>query len=249
MVSEAGDAGSPQPGSAGPGPQPDSPQPDIFDAAARKAASALVDTAIARVQDPGGRVRAEDFLAVLAALTGEATLVASGVMDIEATDLTPGAPVFGDPMNLLLTGDQLDPAAAPPGSVVGVLVRELVPDVVPLDAFADLRGAYARMAAGVGAAGWGGVVTSVPEANQPRVLPIQVAYELREAVGDALGQSGLPAARRHELCALALASGLRLAKGAIDPRVAVTLALEVTFGMAKMVPMSRRAYEAMAKPG
>lgn len=248
-MSGAGDAGS-----AVPGPQPGSPhsgpwQPGTFDAAARKAASALVDTAIARVQDPGGRVRAEDFLAVLAALTGEATLVASGVMDIEATDLTPGAPVFGDPMNVLLSGDQLDPAAAPADSVVGVLVRELVPDVVPMDAFADLRGAYARMAAGVGAAGWGGVVTSVPEANQPRVLPIQVAYELRDAARDALGQSGLPPARRHELCALALAGGLRLAKDAIDPRVAVTLALEVTFGMAKMVPMSRRAYEAMAKAG
>lgn len=221
--------------------------PGRWPAPVRAAAENLSDAAMARVMDQRG-VRVEDYLTVLASLTGEAVLVASGVLDIESSDLTPGAPVFGDPMNALLSGDQLDPAAAPPGSVVGVLVGALVPDVVPLEAFADLRGPYQRVAAGVGSAAWGSVVTSVPEANRPTVLPIQVAFELRPNVDEAAARAGLPRDRRHEVCALALALGIRLARDAIDPRVAVTLALDVSFGMAKMVPMSRRAFATMTSP-
>lgn len=213
----------------------------------RAAAEAISDAAMARVMDQRG-VRVEDYVAVLASLTGEAVLVASGVVDIEASELTPGAPVFGDPMNELLTGDQLDPAAAPAASVVGILVGELVPGVVPMEAFAGLRETFQRVAAGVGTAAWGNVVTGVPEDNRPTVLPIQVAFELRPNVDQAMERASLSRDRRHHVTALALAIGVRLTKDAIDPKIAVALALDVSVGMAKMAPMSRRAFAALAKP-
>lgn len=218
--------------------------------AVRSASETLSTAALSRVKDPAtGRVRVEDYLAVLASITGEAALVASGVIDVEAAGLTPGSPIFGDPMNALLTGDQLDPAKAPATSVVGVLVGALVPETVPLEAFGELERIYRQVATGVGSVAWGMVPLSVPDDNCPAVLPIQVAFELRPAVETALGASGLPASGRHVLCALALANGLRLVGDAMDRQVAVTLSLEIAFGMAKMTPMSRAAFEAMAADG
>ena len=211
---------------------------------ARAAAAALTEAALARVGDPQGRVRVEDYLATLAAATGEAALLASGVIDIETTTLVPGAPLFGDPINAVLSGDSLLLDALPPRSVAGLLVAELVPAVVSLDDFGSLERVYQHVAASVGNANWGDVATTVPEADRPRILPIREAFEMRDAVDAAQRGAGLATAQRHVPCTLALAAALGQVRGAIDLRVALTLSLEVTFGMAKMVPMSKAAFAA-----
>jgi hypothetical protein len=214
----------------------------------RAAAQQLAQAALARVQDPAtGRVRVEDYLTALAAITGEAALVAAGVLDIETSEILPGSPVFGDPINVVLSGDGSDLAGVPPESVAGILLGELVPDTVALDDFGSLERLYRHVAASVGAAPWGAVLTTVPSGSQPTVLPLQIAFELRPAVDAAVVGSGLDRADRHVPCALALAAGLKQVREAIDIRVGLTLALEVVFGMAKMAPMSRRAFEDSAK--
>jgi hypothetical protein len=201
------------------------------------------------VQEPStGRVRVEDYLTVLGAMTGEAAVLASGVIDLETTDLPPGSPVFGDPMNQVLTGDTANLASVPPESVVGILVAELVPSTFALEAMPPLEQLYANVAAGVRSVEWGNVPLSVPADNAPSVLPIQVAFELRPAVDAAVLATQLEASRRHVLPTLALAEGLRQVQAAIDPAIAVRLALEVVFGMAKMAPMTNRAFEAVAGP-
>jgi hypothetical protein len=200
-----------------------------------------------RVEDPATRrVRVEDYLTTLASVTGEAALVAAGVFDVEASDITPGSPVFGDPINVVLSGDTTDWTAVPPDSVAGVLVGELVPQVVPLEYFGSLDEIYAHVAGHVGSAPWGAVSVGVPVDNQPVVLPLQVAFELRPAVDAAVAEAGIPARRRHVPCAVALAGGIRQIQGAIDLRMAMTIALQITFAMAKMAPMSRRAFDAQA---
>lgn len=192
-------------------------------------------------------MRVEDYVTALAAVTGEAALVASGVIDIEATDIAPGAAVFGDTINEVLSGDSTDLAQVPADTVVGILVAELVPDTVSLDAFGSLERLYRHVAQNVGGSTeWGNVATSVPQENRPTVLPIRMAFELRAAVDAAVVQSGLPSGQRHVPCALALALGLTQVKGAIDMQIGLTLALEVVFGMAKVAPMSRRGFEAAA---
>jgi hypothetical protein len=222
---------------------------NLDDAQLRRTADGLAKAALLRVQDPAiGRVRVEDYLTVIAAMTGEAALLSAGMFDLERSDMTPGAPVFGDAVNDVLTGDSVELASVPEHSVMGILVRELVPAVVPLAAFDGLRERYALVARGIGTVPWGAVALSVAEDNLPSVLPIQVAFELRTAVDDAVGAIRLPAAERFVPCTLGLALALRQVQAAIDMRVGVSLALGVVFGTAKMVPMSKRAFEA-AKRG
>jgi hypothetical protein len=210
---------------------------------ARRAAAVLAKVALASVQDATTkRVRVEDYLTVLASLTGEAALVASGVIDIEASDFAPGSAIFGDPINRILTGDATVIADVRPDTVVGILVNELVPATVALEAFGALDDLYARVATGVGSAPWGAVSVSVPPDNMPTVVPLRVVFELRPVVDATFTELGVPAGKRHVPCAIALASAIKQVQGAIDTNVAVRLALEVAFGMAKMVPMSRRAF-------
>jgi hypothetical protein len=218
--------------------------------AVRAAAAGLAAAALARVQDPATRsVRVEDYLTALASVTGEAALVAAGVPAfIESSAIQPGSPVFGDQINAILSGEELDVAAVPTDSVLGVLRDELVPGTIPLEDFGTVERLYRHVAATVGSAPWGAVSTTASPDNQPRVLPLQVAFELRPAVDAAAEQAGLSTRLRHIVCAVALSDGLRQVTGAIDTRVAMTLALEVVFGMAKMAPMSQQAFDAASRP-
>jgi hypothetical protein len=214
------------------------------DALIRDQGAALAAHALAYVQDPATqRVRVEDYLTALAAVTGEAAIVAAGVFDIEHNDLTPGAAVFGDAINHVLTGDASAVDEVPADSIVGILVRELVPLVVSLEAFGSLERLYAHVAANVAGASWGSVALTVPTDNLPTVLPLRAAFELRGAVDAVQAAAGLTPAQRHQPCAVALAVAVGQVRAAIDLGVAMTLALEVVFGMAKMVPMSHAAME------
>ena len=213
---------------------------------ARAAAEALAAIALRSVQDPAGRVRVEDYVTVVAALTGEAALVAAGVFDIETSGLTPGSAVFGDAINDILSGDSTDLMEQPPESVAGILVAELVPATVPLALFVPLEELYRHVAASVGTAEWGAVATTVPADHQPTVLPLRFAFELRPAVDEAQAQAGLPSSLRHVPCALALCECLKQVGDAADVGMTIRLALEVVFGMAKTVPMSRAAFAAVA---
>src|SRR5512142_3281941 len=107
------------------------PKPVYFGEAplVRQAAERLARTAIVRVQEPGtGRVRVEDFLTVLAAVAGEsARVVGIAPADIETAELIPGSPVFGPQINEVLTGDASEVKEVPINSLVGILIKELVP--------------------------------------------------------------------------------------------------------------------------
>ena len=212
----------------------------------RQVAAGLAKEALARVQDPATRgVRVEDYLTVLGAMTGEAVILASGVIDLESSDVAPGSGLFGDEINRLLTGDTADPELVPPDTVVGLLVAELVPSVVKRTAFGSIEELYRRVAAGVGSVAWGTVPLEVRPENEPTVLPIQVAYDLRPAVDAGMLALRASQAPRHVVCAVALADAIKQTRGAIDPNVAVSLALQVVFGTAKMMPMSMRAFKAV----
>lgn len=206
---------------------------------------AVRDAALQLVQDERG-VRVEDYVTVLAAAAGEATLVDADLFDIEANDLTPGAGVFGDAINVVLTGDGSEAGGIPTTSTVGVLVDQLVPDVVALAAFDGIEARYAQVAAAAGSLPWGEVAVSVPDDHRPWVLPLRVAFELRPVVVAASEAAAVSGWSRHEVVAAALASAIAQAAEALDPTTSVGLALDVTFGMAKVVPMSRAAFDQAA---
>jgi hypothetical protein len=219
----------------------------VIPAAAREAGQAIAAAALARVAEPGtNRVRVEDYLAALSAVTGEAAVVAAGI-DIEALDVSPGSALFGDQINQILTGDTADLTAVPADTIVGILVAELVPKVYAPADFGSLEELYRGVAASVGRTEWGTVHLSVGNDHAPTLPPIRLAFELRAAVEAACSAAAVTAAQRYRPCALALASGLEQVRQAIDPKVGLRLALEVVFGMAKMAPMSRRAFEDAAR--
>jgi hypothetical protein len=211
--------------------------------ALEESVAAIDAAAMAQVRHERG-MRVEDYVSALAAATGEAALVDAELFDIETTDLTPGRPVFGDATNHVLTGDVTVLADAPPDSVAGLLRDRLVPKVVPADAFGPLDRLYELVASGVGTTAWGEVALTVPAANRPNIQPLRLAFEMRPAVEAAV--TGLDFTGRHVPCALALGQAIERTRDAIDVRVALTLALEVVFGMAKVVPMSRRSLERQA---
>jgi hypothetical protein len=84
-------------------------------------------------------------------------------------------------------------------------------------------------------------VTTVPEANKPRVLPLRAAFELRRVVEQAQDLLGMPPGQRHVLCVHALATALRETRQAIDPEIAIALSMEVLFAVSKTVPVPRSA--------
>lgn len=213
------------------------------------AVTALRDAAMAMVRDERG-VRVEDYLTTLAAAVGEAAIVDAGVIDIEANDLTPGAGILGDAINQVLTGDVTELAGVDPGSVVGLL-REQLLTTGNADAgdFGSLERLYRHVVEHMAASEWGQVAVSVPEDHAPWVLPLQMAFQMRPFVLQAMATVALPPEAvvegralgwgRHVPCTLALASAIVQTAGAIERSVAITLSLEVVFGMAKMVPMSQ----------
>ena len=217
------------------------------------AVASITERALNLIQEPDGRVRVEDYLTALAAATGEASLVDSGLFDIEHTELIPGQGVFGDAINRVLSDDRTSVELAGRLTVVGVLRDELVPEVVPLAAFGSIERLYQHVAEHAANPPWGSIAVTVSEDHLPRVLPIRSAFEMRavvESESERLGLRVTPIGPnrqvdpgRHSLCAAALAAAITQTAGAMDPSVALTLALEVTFGMAKMVPMSKVAFE------
>lgn len=202
-------------------------------------AEELAQLAFESVLDEQG-VRVEEFVSVLAAATGEAVIVSAGLFDIEDNDMTPGTPVFGDVINTLLSADVTDVAdVAGSTSVVGVLIDELVPATVPLSAFDVLDELYGQVAAATGSLEFGEVPITVDPDNRPFQPPLRYAVEFRGAVDHVASQHAVPDAERYKLCAAALADAIRQTSGAIDPQIAVRLALDVIFGVAKLVPVPR----------
>jgi hypothetical protein len=218
----------------------------VADPRTRAASERLADRAIEWLKDDAGRVRVEDYLTVLGALAGEAALVAARVLASVPPDhaLPPGSAVFGDAINEILTGDTADLASVPPGSLVGIVAREIVPGLVSAGEFPRLDELYRNVAANVGKTPWGHVAVSVPDDNRPTVPPLFAAYALRGVVDSAQTEAALPNPLRHVPPALALAHGLRQVDGAIDMEIGVRLALEVVFGTAKLAPLSQADVDA-----
>ena len=204
-----------------------------------EAETAIREAAISLVQEPGGGVRVEDYLATLAAATGEAALAASG-FDVEHHALAPGSALFHDPVNARLTGDPVT-TPAPAGTVWSMLEPLVAKGVLPAHALPDPTATYRHVAESVGRAPWGEVSTTVGDDHRPLRPPLRSAFELRPAVLGVEQSFNASVTDRHVVTASALASAIEQTKDAIDPALAVRLAVEILFGMAKMAPMTAAA--------
>jgi len=192
-----------------------------------------------------GRIRVEDLISVLGSIVGELSIEAAGDFDPRQHSLTPGSRVFSNRVNLLFSGDlptdDLD--AMPPESIVGMLRDRLLEEGFQRSDFPSLQTVFKDFAANVGKqSDWGKVPLSVPQENQPFVLPLRVAYEARPMVDRVLRT--IPPSERLKAGVFALGEALVAVHRAIDPKIVLLLALEMVNGMAKTAPMTDEAMEA-----
>jgi hypothetical protein len=206
-----------------------------------EAGAAAVYAVVSKAVTRGGRVRVEELISATAAVVGEAMIAAAGDYDPRQHVHIPGARVFSDALNRLFCGDQ-DLAQAPPDSVVGVLRdRVAACGFIPED-FPPLKDVLGHFAANIGCEeDWGRVPLSVGDDHRPYIMPLQVAYETRDAVDKALTALAGDAPQRLRATSLALSKALCETKGILDRRTAMTLALETINGMSKTAPMTRAA--------
>jgi len=193
------------------------------------------EAAIRLVQEPGGGVRVEDYVATLAAAAAEAALAAAG-FDVEHHDLVPGSVLTYDAVRARLTGDPVTRPA--PVGTVWSLLEPLAGGTVAASAFPDAAQLYAQAEDHRGAPQPGEVVTTVGADHAPARPPLGQAYALRPAVLETERLFGAAVTDRHIVTASALTSAIDQTKSAIDPAIALRLALEVLFGVVRLAPMT-----------
>jgi hypothetical protein len=105
---------------------------------AAKAGSDFVVMVHRVVEHPPGRYRVEDVLSAAASFVGEVCLRRAGDFDVDSHTFNPGAPIFSDKVNELLSGNRSEWAEIPVTSTFGgvflILTKapedERVPDVL-----------------------------------------------------------------------------------------------------------------------
>jgi len=193
------------------------------------------EAAIQLVQEPGGGVRVEDYIATVAAATGEAALAAAG-FDVQHHDLPAGSVLHYDAVRDRLTGDPVM-SPAPAGTVWSIL-EPLVGRVVSSTALPDAQELYDQTDRNLGQAGPWRLVTTVGDDHAPARAPLHQAFLLRAAVLETERLFAAAVSERHIVTASALTSAIDQTKSAIDPAVSLRLALEVLFGVARLAPMT-----------
>jgi hypothetical protein len=200
----------------------------------------LVDLVVTGLEDEHG-VRAEDAICALATIVGERCIDAAGEYDPRAHTFTPGARVFSDRVNQLIAGDVLSDelGALSPASIVGLLRDRLAGRSYERAHFPAMTAVLRSFAARAGKKeDWGTVPLSVPPEHQPRLIPLRVAFETRPAVDKLVAGLGPDKRRALRAAALALAQLLEMVCQAVDPKVALLLALETINGVSKTAPMT-----------
>jgi hypothetical protein len=197
-----------------------------------------------RLTDRKNRIRAEDTICAAAAIVGERCIDAAGDFSLRDHSLTPGARVFSDKANVLLCGDRPDAGIEqlPAQSVYGILKASVNDSSYPLQSYPTLVSVFGGYAAGIGKTeDWGKVPVTVLPRNHPWIVPLQFAFETRDKVDAIFRTIEGDKIKCLEIATKALAALLNQMAGAIEPDVALRLALEITNGMAKTAPMTKKA--------
>ena len=209
----------------------------------RKLCKRLVDWVMTTLKDERG-VRAEDAVTVAATIVGERCIDLAGEFAMRDHDLGPGARTFSPRINEILCGDSAQSGwnEIPDVSVFGILRNGLDGGKYRDDDYPSLKDIFELYAAHVGEEKyWGKVPLSVPEDHQPFVLPLQIGFESRDFVDNILHEAKGDKRVCLTIATRSLADILNMVAGTLDPKTALTLALETVNGMAKTAPMTKAA--------
>jgi hypothetical protein len=204
-------------------------------------ADAVRGVILAYVRQRGVKAPEKEGIAALAAVIGERSQEAAAEFPVRRHKFVPGQRVFSVvKVNALLAGDgrTADVKLIPDSTVYGQLRTLVDPARFSADRFPPLEEVFKSFASGIGnPEDWGKVPLSLPREAWPRLLPLRVAFDTRAQIDAALQPIKGDKERGVRVCTRALAQLLNDAGGAVDPRMALTLALETINGMAKTAPM------------
>jgi hypothetical protein len=206
----------------------------------------LANFVVKSLTEKNGRVHAEDTISLAATIVGERCIDAAGDFKLREHNFVPGSRVFSDRINQILSGDIASAkwSDLPRDSVFGTLKSSLDPKAYQEWAFPEISGIFKGFAAGIGKKeDWGRVPLSVPTANCPILLPLQVGFNSRAFVDGLFS----PIREDKMLCVgvatEALADIMNRTWRVLAPQTAVLLALETINGMAKTAPMTKAALD------
>ena len=201
-------------------------------------AALLFDAAKAMTQFPKGRNRCEDLISATAAFAGEVCMRKAAAFDFDNHTFTPGKRIFSDKVNAVLSGDKIDWNDIPVDSAFGELRAFLTgrPDIQwPAETFPLVAEVYKVFAKGAPRLEWGYVPLSAPPANAPHMPPLRCAFELRRIALSVISPHSINLLRTFS--AVALTKALVVTRQAIDPAIAIRLAMETMNGIAKTAPI------------
>lgn len=204
----------------------------------------LVDYILKVLTDKDGRIRAEDAISAAATIVAERCIDAAGDFDLRNHNYHPGSRVFSEATNALFCGDMVSDNVdeIPPGSIIGILRSKLDGQTYSSESFPALSAVFKGYASRIGDPKcWGKVPLSVPEENHPFTLPLRVGYETRASVDEILTPIQSDKTLSLQVATEALASILNMISKVMNPRIALTLAIETINGMMKTAPMTARA--------
>lgn len=197
----------------------------------------------------GDRVRVEDFISAAAAVVGERCMEAAADFDPRDHTFVVGARVFSTRVNELFCGDASDLNDVPSDTIVGRLRDLVVGNGFEVAHFPQLQSVFETLPSKINGPEdvFGFAPLSVPEEHRPFNPPLQVEFETRDAIDQILRRGGLksPDQRLHG-ATCGLARVLIMVSDAIDPRLALQLALETVNGMAKTAPMTKKEWANLA---
>lgn len=203
----------------------------------------LVELVYTAVRDPKG-IHVEDAISAAATIVAERCIDAAGDFPLSEHEFTPGSRVFSARANELICGDVSEGSVSqiPADSIVGVLRARLDRHVYSDAEFPPLSEVFGQFATRIGdPSDWGRVPLSIHQDHFPIILPLQIGYETRVGVDDALAPVRDDKARCLRIATESLAEILTEVASAIDHKLALALAIETINGMAKTAPMTERA--------
>ncbi len=210
----------------------------------------LVAFVVGGLTDSNKRIRSEDALTLISTVVAERCIDLAGQYPLRDHEHVPGSRVFSEEINGILYGESVegDLDSYPSDSVVGMLRDRLTPGTYQKADFPPIKEVMGNYAAGIGKKeDWGSVPLTVPLENRPTLVPLKFGYETRHQVDEILN----PLKVKKEalrVSVLALSEILKMVRGAIDPKVALLLTLEILNGMAKTAPMTERAMKGVKAP-
>ena len=202
---------------------------------AMKLVSFVYDSVQTDMDEKG--IRIEDSIGLISVIIGERCIAFAGEHSIHDHNLEPGEVLLSKKINNVLVGSSATLAwnTLSENSVFGMIWCNLT-SKFDIESFPSLQPIFDNFDQSVSNEKWANLSLSVPEKYTPSFLQLKAGYKSRSFVENNIYQGD----QYNCLCIAidALCYILNETRKAIAPQIALTLACEIIYAMAKTAPMT-----------